>query len=51
MPIHLCANILIHLSDDDIGQQQSSVHNLGYDVTTTTVNNDEMELSNTHVPT
>ena len=52
MPIRLCAKILIHLSDDDIGQQQSSVHNLGYDITTTTtVNNDEMELSNTHVPT
>ena len=52
IPIHPCAKILVCLSDDDIGQQQSSVHNLGFDITTTTtVNNDEMELSNTHVPT
>lgn len=51
IPIHPCAKILVHLSDDDFGQQQSSVHNLGFYITTTTVNNDEMELSNTHVPT
>ena len=56
IPIHPCAKILVHLSDDDIGQSQSSVHNLGFDTTTTTTtttinSNDEMELSNIHVPT
>jgi hypothetical protein len=53
IPIHPCAKILVHLSeDDDIGQSQSSVHNLGFDTAATTINNnDEMELSNIHVPT
>jgi hypothetical protein len=54
IPIHPCAKILVHLSsDDDIGQSQSSVHNLGFDTTTTTTinNSNEMELSNIHVPT